>query len=305
MSVPKRHTTWGEVLYEGEKYGVLYGFHLGEEREEKLGKYIGGKIWMGSTAPWATVKVEWSIEENKLYLTKLLTNGTMKKLLGSEKILADWVEELELLVEHRRICKTYEKRGCYLNEIKTLRLTFDKGSLIDASEKTELYRSIEIRKYIDSNPAYATLSIDSRDLRSYVDNEESKPSEDQLLPELLSMLDLMLQKGGENDISLGSKDLQNVMREGDLTVLTSARGSNINEMLGSLVDSITDNGLHDAKGCLLHLTMHNNHPISSVKNIVDYLESNLDVGESPFYFGTQLSDEFIEDEVLIRILVSI
>ena len=305
MSVPKRHTTWGEVLYEGEKYGVLYGFHLGEEREEKLGKYIGGKIWMGSTAPWVTVKVGWSIEENKLYLTKLLTNGTMKKLLGSEKILADWVEELELLVKHRRICKTYEKRGCYLNEIKILRLTFDKGSLVDVSEETELYRSIEMKNYIDRNSAYVTYCIDSRDLLDYVENEERQPAEDQLLPVLLNILDQMLHEGNKNDISLGIEDLKNILREGDLAVLSSAKGSKIDEMLDSLVDSMTDNGLLKMKSCLLHLTMHDNYSIASVKKIVDYIERKLDIDESPFYFGTQSSNELAEDELLMQMLVSI
>ena len=305
MSVPKKETTWGEVLYEGKKYGVLYGFHLGKEIEEKLGEHIGGKIWMGSTALWATVKVEWSIEGDKLYLTKLLTDGTMKKLLGRKRILADWVDELELLVEHRRICKTYEKRGSYINEIKTLRLTFNQGKLIDVSEKTELYRSIEMRNYIDRNSAYATLRIDSRDLLDYVDNKESRPSEDQLFPPLLNMLDQMLKEGGKNDINLGIEDLKNVLKEGDHSVLASVKGSNIDEILDSLVDSMTDNGLLKMKSCLLHLTMNDNYPISSVKKIVDYIERKLDIDESPFYFGTQLSNELVEDEILIRILVSI
>ena len=305
MSVPKKETTWGELLYDGKKYGVLNGFHLGKDIEAKLEKYIGGKIWMGSTAPWATVKVEWSIEGDKLYLVKLLTDGTMKKLLGSEKILADWVEELELLVEHRRICKTYEKRDSYINEMKTLKMTFNQGNLINVSENTELYRSIEMRNYIDRTSAYATLRTDSRNLLNYVDNKESRPSEDQLFPLLLRMLDQMLKKGGKNDINLGIEDLKNVLKEGDLSMLASVKGSNIDEMLGSLVDSMADSGLLDVKSCLLHLTIHHSYPISSVKKIVDDIEHKLDIDESPFYFGTQLSDKLAENEVLIKMLVSI
>lgn len=306
MSVPKRETSWGEILYKGKKYGVLYGFNLEKEIEEKLGKYIGGKIWMGSTAPWQTVKVKWIIENDKLYLTELLTDGVMKKLLSADKILATWVEELELLVEHRRICKTYEKRGSYINEIKTLKLTFDQGSLVHVFENTELYRSIEMRNYIDKEPTYATYRIDSRNLLDYIDNEKSRPKEDQLLTPLLSMLDLMLHEGGENGIGLGIEDLQNILREGDVSVLASSKGSNIDEMLGSLVDSMTDNGLLDAtKGCLLHLTMHDNYSVSSVKKIVDYVERRLNLDEDPFYFGIQSNDELIKDEVLIQMLVSI
>ncbi len=304
MSIPKKETIWGELLYGGKKYGVLNGFHLGQEREEKLGKYIGGKIWMGSTAPWATVKVEWSIQGDKLYLTKLLNEGVMKKILGSEKILADWIEKLELLVEHRRICKTYEKRGCYLNEIKTLQLIFDQGNLVKVSENTELYRSIEMRNYIDRNQTYATLHIDSRDLFDYLENEERQPKEDQLFPILSNSINQMLQDGGENDISLGIEDLKSVLNEGDLAIFTSVKGRNIDEMAESLADSVAD-GLLEAKGCLMCLTMNENYPIASIEKLVNEIDRKMGLNDRPFYFGTLLDGKLGKDEILIRILMSV
>ncbi len=305
MSVPKKNTTWGELLYRGKKYGVLYGFHLSKEILEKYEQYMGDKKCLSSTATWVTIKVTWSIEGDKLYLTKLCTEGLLEKLFGTEKILAYWVNELELLVEHRKICKTYERKGSYLNELNTLHLTFKHGSVVDVYEKTELYRSIEMKNYIDCNPAYATLHIDSSDLLIYLENEVNRPHEDKISPLLFTIVGQMLQRGSENDISLGITDIKNVLKEGELAIFASAIGRDIVEMVESLVDSVTDK-FFVAKGCLVYLEMHTNYPLSSVKKIVNTIEIKLDMDETkPYYFGTLLSDDLDEDEVEIRMLVSI
>lgn len=314
MSVPKKDTIWGEVLYEGKKYGILYGFNLSEEIWEKYEHYTGDKGRMESTAPWATIKVFWSIEDNRLYLTRLCSDGLLTELMGSENVLADWVEELSLLEEHRKICKTYEQKNSYLNEMKTLHLTLEKGVIVSRERKTERYTSRDTREYIDRNPAYTTLRIDSVDLLAYLENVVDQPNEDQLFPVLSSLIDPMLQEGSENDISLGMTDLINVLKEGNLTIFASAKGSDIDEMMGSLMDSMTDKIL-DAKGCLMHLTMHKSYPVESVENTVNKVEKQLDkygkdplaiyTGGKPFYFGTRTNEEMAEDVVLIRILVSI
>lgn len=304
MSVPDKHTTWGEILYRGESYGVLYGFHLNEEIWEKKEEYTGDKGCVKSTAPWATIKVSWSIEDDKLYLTKLCSDELLKEIVGSERILAVWVGELELLVEHRKICKTYERRGSYINEIKTLQLTFNQGKLMNVSVNTELYRSIEMRNYIGRNPAYATYRIDSRDLLSYVENEEWRPKEDQLFPVLSNMLEQMFQAGSKDDMSLGIKDLKNILKDGDLAVFGSAKGSNIDEMVDSLAESMTDEFLK-VKGCLTRLTMNRHYPIASTERLVNEIERKMSLHDRPFYFGTLLSDELAEDEIVIRILVGI
>ena len=240
MSVPKKNTTWGEVLYEGEIYGVLDGFHLSEEMWEKYEQYNGDKRCIKSTAPWSTMKINWSIEEDKLYLIGLCEEGLLTELFSTEKILADWVAEMKLLVKHRKVCKTYKKKNSYLNEMDTLYLSLNQGDIVDKKSETELYTSIEMKNYIDRNPAYATLCIDSMDLLEYLENEDVKLVGDQIFPVMSSIIDQMIQKGGKEDISLSIEDVKIVLKEGELAVFTSAKGNDIEEMVGSLVDSMTD-----------------------------------------------------------------
>ncbi len=314
MSVPKKDTTWGEVLYEGKKYGILNGFHLSEEIWGKYEHYTGDKGCALSTAPWATIKVFWSIENNRLYLTRFCSDGLLTELMGSEKILADWVEELSLSEEHRKVCKTYEQKNSYLNEMKILHLTLEKGVIVNMERETERYTSREMREYMDRNPAYVTLRIDSIDLLIYLENEVDQPNEDQLFPILSNLIDPMLQEGGESDISLGMIDLTNTLKEGSLAVFGSAKGSDTDEMMGSLMDSMTDEIL-DVKGCLMHITMHKSYPVQSVEKIVNRVEKQLSkygkdpltiyAGEKPFYFGTLSNEKMAEDEILIRMLVCI
>lgn len=315
MSVPSKNTIFGKVLYEGKTYGVLYGFHLSDEIWEKYEQYSEDKGCIWSTAPWATIKINWSIIEDKLYLTRFCREGLLTELMGSEKILADWVNKLALLVEHRRICKTYEKSGAYLNEMDTLHLSFNQGVFVDKQPETEIYTSIEMKKYIDRNRAYATLRIDSSDLFAYLENIIDIPQEDQIFPMMSNFIDQMLQKGGNDDILLGLEDIKTVLNEGDLAVFGSAKGSNIDEMVGSLVDSMTDEVL-EAKGCLLHFTIHKDYPVAKIESIVNSFERKLgfdkvdplDVympNRKPFIFGTKAHNELAEDEVLIRVLLGI
>lgn len=315
MSVSEKSTIWGELLYQGKIYGVLDGFHLSEEMWEKYEQYSGNKGCVKSTAPWSTMKVNWSIEEDKLYLTGLCEEGLLTELFGSEKILADWVGKMKLLVKHRKVCKTYEKKNTYLNEMDTLHLSLNQGDIEDKHSETELYTSIEMKNYIDRNPAYATLRIASMDLLDYLENEDAKPVEDQILPVMLNLIDHMIQKGGKEDISLGIEDVKIVLKEGELAVYASAKGTDIDGMVGSLADSMTDE-VPKAKGCLIHLTMNKGYPINNIKSIVYGFENKLGFDKedpldayipngNPFIFGSRLSDELGEDEVLIRVLLSI
>ena len=315
MSVPRKNSTWGDVLYKGEIYGVLDGFQLSEEMWKKYEQYSGNKRCIKSTAPWSTMKVSWSIEEDNLYLTELCGEGLLTELFGKEKILADWVDEMKLLVKHQKVCKTYEKKNSYLNEMDILYLSLNQGDIVDMHKETELYTSIEMKNYIDSNPAYATLRIDSMDLLEYLKNEDVKPVEDQILPVMSNIIDQMIQKGSEEDISLGIEDISIVLKEGELAVFASAKGSNIDEMVGSLIDSMTDEVLK-AKGCLIHLTMNKAYSISNIESIVNSFENKLGFDKedqldayipnrNPFIFGTRLSDEIEKNEVLIQVLLCI
>ena len=312
MSVPSKNTTWGEVLYEGKTYGVLYGSRLSDEIVEKLNK--DNDLLTYTSAPWMR-KIDWCVEDGQLYLTKLYTDEIHKEIFGSdEKVLADWVDEMKLLIDHRRVCKTYEKGNSYLNEMKVLYLKLDRGVVTSRKNETELYTSNELKTYIDRHQPYATLRINATDLMWYLEDGKS-PSGDQFFPIVLDHVKHMTQKGSENDISLSIEDVNAVLKNGQLAVFGSARGSDIDEMVGSLVDSMTDEVL-EAKGCLIHFIMHKDYPLVNIKKIVSNFEKKLGYDkEDPldayipnrniFVFGTQLSDEMDEGEVLIRVLIGI
>lgn len=325
MSVPSKNTVWGKVVYEGKIYEVLDGFHLSEEMWEKYNQYDGKTGCIKSTAPWATTKVSWSIEEDKLYLTGLCREGLLTKLFGSEKILADWIDEMKLLVNHRKVCKTYERRDSYLNEMDTLHLLFNQGNIVNKQNKTELYTSLELKNYIDNgeedevywSPPYATLRMESMDLLDYLKNKKTRQAEDQIFPVMINFIDQMIQKGSENDISLSVEDVKNVLKlkQGTMAVFGSAKGKDIEKIVASLVYSMTDEVLK-AKGCLIHLTMNKDYPMENIKSIVNGFESKLGFDKedpldayfpdrNPFIFGTCLSDEMGDGEVLIRVLLSI
>lgn len=315
MSVPSKNTTWGEVLYEGKTYGVLYGFHMSDDIWEKYNQYDGEKEGcFKSTAPWTYMKPRWIVEEDKLYLTGLCEENLLAEVMEKEKILADWVSEIELLAEHRRVCKTYEKGNSYLNEMQVLYLKLDRGVITSRKNETELYTSNELKTYIDRYQSYITLRINATDLMWYLEDEKS-PLGDQFFPIALDHIKQMIQKGSEDDISLTIEDINAVLINGQLAVLSSARGSDIEEMVGSLVDSMTDEVL-EAKGCLMHFTMHKDYPVANIEKIVSSFEKKLGYDkEDPldayipnrnvFVFGTQLSDEMGADEVLIRMLIGI
>jgi len=315
MSTPRKSTTWGKLNLDGQTYGVLGGFHLGKELWEKYKVYQGEDKCLITTAPWSVMRVEWTIEDNQIYLVRLCGENLLKKLTGSEKLLADWVDKMELSVKRKKVCKNYERKNSYLIEEDKIYLTFDHGKLIDVHKETELYKDVELRSYIERSPAYVTLRLDSRDLLLYLDEPKDRLDEDMLFPLVSDFIDKMLQEGGKDDISLDYADLKNILESGEITIFGSSKGRDIEEMIGSLVDSITDE-IFEAKGCLVHLAMHEKYPTSSVREIVNGIERKLGMDKTdssdnymekinPFYFGTLLSDELAEDEVLIRILVSI
>ncbi len=305
MSTPRKSTTWGKLNFDGKTYRVLGGFHLGKELWEKYKVYQGEDKCLITTAPWSSIHVEWIIENNQIYLVRFCGKKLLKKLTGSEKLLADWVDKMELSVKRKKVCTNYERRNSHIIEEEKIYVTFDHGKLIDMHKETQLYKDVELRNYIERKPAYATLRIDSRDLLSYLDESKDRPDEDMLFPLVVDRINKILQEGSEDDISLNYADLKNILESGEVTIFGSSKGRDIVEMVGSLVESITDE-IFEAKGCLVHLAMHEKYPISSVRGIVNDIESKLGMDETrPYYFGTLLSDGLAEDEVLIRILVSI
>jgi len=135
------------------------------------------------------------------------------------------------------------------------------------------------------------------------------------LPLMSKFIAQMIQKGNKEDISLDIEDVKSVLKKGEVAVFASAKGSDIYEMVGSLVDSVTDEALK-AKGCIIHLMMNKDYPINSIKSIVNSFENKLGFdreeqldpyipNRNPFIFGTGLNDEINKNEVLIRVLFSI
>jgi len=312
MSVPNKYTTWGDLLYEGKNYGVLYGFHIHQEIWSKMERYKGETGCLKSTAPWATIKVTWSIEEDKLYLTKLCSNGLLKELVGSEKILADWVDKLELLVKNRRVCKTYEKRNSYINEIKTLHLTFDKGNLVNMLENTELCKSIELRNYLDDEAKdycfspLATLRMDSVTLIDYLKGNII----DLIFPSVANFIDSITENKDVVVIALSIEDVKDVLKNSEVAVMASVQGKEVEKMVSSVVYSLTE-GVLQPKGCLVRLTMNNEqYPLNIVEDLITNLGSKLgfdeeEADEYPFIIGAKTDNTMKSDDIKIEVLVGI
>ena len=335
-------SNWGYILFENKEYGVLSS-ELSNEIMEKLKNYQKNnnsndstritsendihnenddlekkinKIYEDIYAPPLGSNMEWCIENNQLFLTRLYTEEIHKKIFGSEeKILVDWVSEMKLLVKHQKVCKTYEKRNSYLNKMDILYLSLEQGNIIDKRSEIEYYTSIEMKNYIENedkivwSPPYATLRIESMKLLDYLENKTTQEVADEIFPVMSNLIEVMIQKGGKDDISLGTEDVKAILKDGEVAVFASAKGSDIDEMVASLIYSMTDEVLK-AKGCLMYLTTNKDYPISDVEKIVNGFESKLgfdkeDSLDTYFIFGTQLSDEMGDDEVLIRVLLGI
>ena len=146
-------------------------------------------------------------------------------------------------------------------------------------------------------------------LLDYLEDKTTQQIEDQIFPIMSNLIEQMIQKGGKEDMSLSVEDVKAVLKDGEIAIFASAKGSDIEEMVASLTYSMTDEVL-EAKGCLIHLTMNKDYPISNVENIINGFENRLgfaneDSVDEHFIFGTRLNDEIGKDEVLIRVLLGI
>ena len=190
MSIPSKNTTCGTLLYENIEFGVLH-VSISEELIALINQVNKEENFLSyNSAPWMRKK-KWCIEDGKLYLTELYSQEFHKAVFGStEKVFADWVNKMKLLIEHHIICKTYERRNSYLNSMTTATLLFQNGNFIGGKQDTELYTSHKLRQYIDRNEGYATLRIDSIDLFHYLDNN-SKPENDEMFPSVLQFISQM------------------------------------------------------------------------------------------------------------------
>jgi len=274
MGTVTKKSVWGELHYGGKTYGVLNGFEVSEQVWKKL-TGEGEKSEMDSgTAPWQRMKFSWYIEDYKLYLTKEYSEAFLSNYFEGKSLFVDWIDELVLLDEHRKICRTHEKKGSYLDELKTLRVHFAKGEVTDVTKENEIYTSIEMRDYIDPPPSFATLRIESQDQLFYLDYPEKQPKEDRLLPLLLGYLDEMPLCAKQGDKVLDKEVVKSILKKGDVVVYTSAKGSNAEEMVDALVESVTE-GVLQAKRCLVQLTTNSEYSEEKVRQVFELMKKRL------------------------------
>ena len=309
MGIPEKSTVNGKLQYKNRWHKVLNA-PLSDEIMHKLETYQGDKKWIDPTAPWKTMPLVWKMEEGKLYLVKLYIDGLLEELTGSDRVFASWVNELKLFVEDKTICRTYEPKEDYVEERIIQLLHFDKGIFLQEEMQTELSASQERKDNRDTYPVYTTVHMDSNDLLIYMeDNIQS--NQDQLLPILSDLIDQMIDE--DDDICLDRSDLKNVLQKGDTCIFVSAKGRDIDEIVGALISSVTDENLLNPKGCLMHLTMSKKYPRRSITKIIEEIDEGLKFNfeplepdmKEPFYVGTRIVHGLADDEVAIKMLVSI
>ena len=322
MSVPKKHTTWGTLSYRGEKYGVLSGY-LNQEIRDKINRYIkNGGEWHYTSAPWMR-KIQWRIDDGKLYLTELFSREFHQTIFGSdEPILADWIDEMKVLTSHQRICRTYERSGAYLHEMRTLTFFFDKGVLYDTKKETELYTSIDLTNYIERTERCLTLRIDKVDLLDYLDRirtdeypflpenstemhntvqrEEIRTEEDLLFPVFKNFIDSISDDIVISERPVTFEDIDETLRFCDVGIFAKVQSDNLHKLLQSLAASITDEGIIKAKGCVMRVVVANRHHRERVESALERFFQLIGKEEMPRHFSVS---EDIEAETKFTIAV--
>lgn len=310
MSFIKNSGINAELRYKKQNYKV-FNARLSDEIVKKLENYEGDKKWVDPATPWKTMPFLLVIEENKLYLEELYIDGLLEELTGSNRIFVSWIDKLELLVENRTICKTYEQKDMYLKEQIRLHLSFDKGVFLAEEKQTELYRDIEQKNNIDQDLAYTVLRMNSKDLLMYLE-DDMQAGEDQLLPIFSNLINIMLEEY-DNGISLDRSDLKEVLQKGDLALFSFVKGKDIEKIVASLVSTLTNEGLLNPKGCLLNLMVNPEYPKKSILTIIKDIDVGLKFNfeplepgmKDPFYVGTRYIDDLDEDEISMMILVTV
>ena len=304
MSVPSKNTVWGYLEYEGREFGILQT-QFSDDLREKMDR-VNRELQLlpYTSAPWR-YKHYWSIENGRLYLNRLYSDEFHSAVFGSgERILADWVDEMKLLREHKFICRTYQQRGSYLNEMKTTILRFEQGTLIDEKRETKLYISIEMKRYIDAIKRYAFIQIDTIDLLNYLMNE-NPPKEDLNYSLISDFIITITDKSGQDDIRVDMDDIYTILKRGDIARFASAKGADIEEMAESLIASVTDEILQP-KGTILHITANSEYPQEKISYIYNLFEKKVCSDTSDIILlGTKFDKHIKDNEVFIRVITAI
>ncbi len=309
MSITKKNTVNGKLRYKNQTYGVLNA-SLSDQIVKKLESYKGDKQWIDPSAPWKTAELLWTFDEGKLYLSKLYVDGLLEELMGKKRILASWIKKLELLIDDRTVCKTYEQKDSYLKEYSILYLRFSRGIFRNEEKEKILYTTIEPKNNIERHSAYTTLCMDSNNLMVYLE-DNMQPGQDQLLPLYATFIEEMLDE--YDDISLDMDDLKDVLSRGDDALFLSVKGKNIDKVINSMVSSVTNENILNPKSCLLHITINQTYPRKSIIKIIETIDEGFNFNyeplkpelKEPFYAGTRFDNNIDDNEVSIMILITI
>jgi hypothetical protein len=312
MATSEKYIENGRLQYKNRRYKVLNA-PLSDEIRKRLETYQGEKKWINPSTPWKTKPLHWLLENGKLYLVKLYTDGLLEELMGSDKVFASWIDELKLFLKDKTICKTHDPKENYVEEHVILHLSFDKGIFLKEEIQTALFTSQERKDRIDRYPLYTTIRMDSNDFLIYLEDRmlTDKVGQDQLLPIYTDFIYQMIDE--DDDICLDQADLKHVLQTGEVCVFASAKGRDIGEIVGALINSVTDENLLSPRGCLVHLTMHKKYPRKSVIKLIEEIDEGLMFDfeplkpelKEPFYVGTRFVNDLPNDEVAIKMLVSI
>lgn len=250
MSVPSKHTTWGTVLYKKKLYGVL-SFEL----PKKISRKIDDERSLPyCSAPWNR-QIDWMINnKGKLFLTRLYSKTYHRKIFDTNAPIAITSDmHIEILLQYCRICRTYTKRNAFANKLESKRLMFKHGELFSETSKSEYYISIEPIDYIDESRPRAkrigVLRYDSHDLYHYL-YDGNIPSYDCYAQKALDFIKTLI--GNEKDEKMPL--ILKTLKQGDMALFGEIRGTEIEEMIVSLSDTLTE-GMLAVKGCLLHIAL--------------------------------------------------
>ena len=299
----------GKLQYKKKMYSI-FNAPLNDELIQKLEDYDGDKKWIDHAAPWKPLPLIWELEDDKLYLVKLYTEGLLEELIHTDRYFASWVERLDLLLDEKMICKIEEDNQGYLKEQNRLHLTFDKGVLVSEEEETVIYRTAEHKNNTERHAAYATCRMSSNNLLIYLE-DKIQDEEDQLLSMFSDFIELIIDDNDE--ISLDRDELKEVLESGETVYLASVKGKDIDTMVSSLISTLTHEGLSIIKGCLLHLEVHKKYPRKSIIQIIEKIDEGFNFNYeplkpeliAPYYTGTRFNWHLDEKTVSIMILVTI
>lgn len=299
MSVPRKNTTWGELTYEGKTYGVLYA-PISEElttRIERYRKEAEPLRYIGM--PWRRKK-EWSIEGGRLYLTKLYSEAFHRAVFGSdEKVFADWVDKMKVLVEDRHLCKTYRRKGSYMGELRSLEMSFDKGVLIEVSRNYEYYSGIDMIDYAQRCYYLSTLCVAMPDLEAFLDEGE-RPTYDLIWPSVEDFIETLI--SGEEGSTISRAKIRRVARRGERVVFASIRGKRVEELLEILVVSVTER-IFPVKGYALRITTGPERHDALCQEVMQTLDRKITtIPRVETAFAKRIDGELESDAFIVQIM---